>query len=484
MGLGIGMGYVAKGLLQGEDDVRRKDIQDEERQFRNEQRQYMREDRQYQQEERNYQRERRGILDARADDEYAYKKRHRDFADKMKKALGRYVATKGADYQPAVDLMNSEFNDSVQVRRNPDGTFSLMKDYGNGLQPVKGAEKLDFDTLGTMFYSVLDPGTYIKALAEAKAKASKPVVVSDGAALVSPTGKELYRNPKDDTDAGSALSEKEIANAAYKRAKSSWGTLGPNGIYNLDGQSAKYANMNEKLAVALYKKMKPQERDISAAHETAYKIVRAIKDRDEFQGEIPGKSSILSMNDDDANKAASFAAQYFPVGGTEQQIRAFLSKGGIDNERDQAKVVAKLRKSGLVTKTDPLGWLADVPLPQVDGRDTPAGQQQAPASAQAQQPPAAAQPQSPQPAARGLPPAGQQPASNPQIDRSMVIPDKPQQQIVAPGKLQLPPGETLDSIVAKAKEYVTKYPHAKDKAISKLREFGMTDEQIKAAGIL
>ena len=378
--------------------------------------------------------------------------------------------------------MNSEFNDSVQVKRNPDGTFSLMKDYGNGVEPVKGAEKLDFDTLGTMFYSVLDPATYIKARSEAAARGSKPIVVGSGAALVDSSGRELYRNPKDGAGSGGGggLSEKDIANAAYKRAKSSWGTLGPNGIYNLDGKSAKYANMNEKLAVALYKKMKPEERDISAAHETAYKIVRAMKDRDEFQGEIPGKTAVLSMDDGDAEKAASFTAQYFPVGGTEKQIREFLSKGGIDNERDQNKVVAKLRKSGLVTKTDPLGWLADVPLPQVDGRDTQAGQQPAPSQAQAQQPTASAQPESAQPVARGLPAAGQPP----QIDRSMVIPERQQQQIVATGKLQLPPGETLDSIVAKAKEYVTKYPHAKDKAINKVREFGMTDEQIKAAGIL
>lgn len=81
----------------------------------------------------------------------------------LRKALGGYVSSKGANYQPVVDLYNTRYpsDHKLNVIRNDDGTFNIGTVDAEG-KPTASPGKATFDEFGMLAYTMSNPELYFQ----------------------------------------------------------------------------------------------------------------------------------------------------------------------------------------------------------------------------------------------------------------------------------------------------------------------------------
>ncbi len=189
-----------------------------------------------------------------------------------KKALGALMASNGEDVEPLKEWFKAYGTPGLQdIERGQDGAYTLKMTDGK-------ARKIgDLDALATMTFMAMNPDTYIKnkmALAN-----QKPVVVNEGGALVDPTGKQLYKNPKPNDGRG-GKTPKEIQLYTFYEGKLRAAGFNPDffDVYELMQQAK---SNPQELATKLFAQA-AKERDENFGNETdeqiRQRVIAAVKE--------------------------------------------------------------------------------------------------------------------------------------------------------------------------------------------------------------
>lgn len=360
-GVGFGLGYeqgyarsigpivgaVKKGLTAGLLDAR--ESQDHERRVANEN-----EDRAYLREERAYQKSQR----EKADIKEAYS---RD----LDAATAQFVQSDGINLAPIVGVRKkyAKEDGDVSVVPNQDGTFNVTE-IGKDGKPVSEPQKLSRDQIRSvgmnMIEAMRDPKALLKSWNE------KPTTVNTPYGGITHAYDPRTRkwSPIADNNSDIRASQgtgrggrgsdilgwkdhnqmnDDIQRLAFRR----FAVPSPNGVGSiLDPEGQQKAGMFKNFVFAELDKLgkSPRELTSSELNAAAGLAEAAVEEQFRRRGAKGIKGAGKGWLDRfDADKAAADMSTYFPRGGSEPEMRAFMAQRDITDKADQDQVLAKMQ---------------------------------------------------------------------------------------------------------------------------------------------
>lgn len=333
---GQGMANFASGFRDGQMDYRRMKAFDQDQEYKKEDREYQRK-----------QRER--------------EERSQEMQAELYSAVGQVAATQGIDARPLIDVYHKRYPNAAKLdfSQNEDGTFSLATLYPDGKTESKAMKPEEVKVFSKeMARALMKPESYFSD------ERRKPTTVNTPYGSVTnafdeDTGK--WTVIQDNNSAARATQgsgrggsdvlgwkdhnqmNDDIQRLAFRR----FSIPSPNGIGSiLDPDGQQKAGMFKNFVFAELDKIGKSPRDLTSSELNAAANLAETAVEEQFRRRgakgIKGAGKGL-LNRFDADKAAADMANYFPRGGSEPEMRAFMAQRDITDKADQDQVLAKMQ---------------------------------------------------------------------------------------------------------------------------------------------
>lgn len=300
------------------------------------------------------------------DREYQKKQREREersqeMQAELYNAVGQVAATQGIDARPLIDVYHKRYPNAAKLdfSQNADGTFSLTTLYPDGKTESKAMKPEEVKVFSKeMARALMKPESYFSD------ERRKPTTVNTPYGSVTnafdeATGK--WTVIQDNNSAARATQgsgrggsdvlgwkdhnqmNDDIQRLAFRR----FSIPSPNGVGSiLDPDGQQKAGMFKNFVFAELDKLGKSPRDLTSSELNAAANLAETAVEEQFRrrgakgikGAGKGWANLF-----DADKAAADMANYFPRGGSEPEMRAFMAQRDITDKADQDQVLEKMQ---------------------------------------------------------------------------------------------------------------------------------------------